>query len=396
MRKLVQNSERFRSRMTGDFLCNPARPNRRGVVVVMVAVVSVLLLSMLAFTVDVPYMQLVRTELRIATDAAAKAGAEALNRTQKADKAIDTAIDVAAMNTVAGKKLRLDREDITLGRCARQPNGSCSFTAGLQPYNSVRVVSHLDRKSKNGPVSLFFGSVMGLSAFQPHQEATAGQTMQEICLVLDRSHSMAFDMSGVSWQYPKGTKSPPYDQPPHPSGSRWAALRDAVKEYTDIVGKQKRPPRVGLVTWGSEMMTNPPFPASIIDSPLTTQMSKIMTPLQGRGNKVMWGATNMAAGIDAGVQVLTAIDVNPLADKTMILMSDGVWNQGRDPLLAANDAKKAGVVIHSICLLSGPSEAVCREIATITGGTYTYAGNAAELTAAFEKLARQMMATLIE
>ena len=396
MRKFLHAGDRLRSRLNGFVGQSATRPNRRGAVLVLVAVISVLLLAMLAFTVDVPYMQMVRTELRIATDAAAKAGAEALCRTQKSDKAIDAAINVAAMNTVAGKQLMLDRNDIILGRCARQADGSCSFTAGQQPYNSVRVVSHLDANSKNGPASLFFGSVVGVKTFQPRQEATAGQTMQEICLVLDRSHSMTWDLSGVAWQYPKGTKSPPYDQPPHPTLSRWGALYGAVREFTDIIKKQSRPPRVGLVTWGSDMNTTPPFPASMIESPLTTKMSDIMTPLAGRGGKMMWGATNMAAGIDAGVKVLSASDVNPLADKTMILMSDGQWNQGRDPILAARDAQKAGIVIHSICLLAGSSEAVCREIARITGGTYTFAGNAAELTEAFETLARQMLTTLIE
>ncbi len=396
MRNVTRTGDRLRSWIRGAFLPSTGQPNRRGAVLVLIAVVSVLLLAMLAFTVDVPYMQLVRTELRIATDAAAKAGAESLGRTQKADKAIEAAIDVAARNTVAGKKLILDEDNIILGRCARQPDGSCSFIADLQPYNAVRVVTHLDKNSKNGPVSLFFGSVMGVNTFQPRQEATAGQTTQEICLVLDRSHSMTWDLSGVAWQYPKGTKSPSYDQPPHPKLSRWAALHEAVKLFTNIVSKQTRPPRVGLVTWGSLMNTTPPFPASVVESPLTTKMNDILMPLTGRGGNVMWGATNMSAGIDAGVKVLTASDVNPLADKVMILMSDGQWNQGRDPLLAAYDAQKAGVTIHTICLLAGASEKVCREVAEITGGTYTFAGNAAELNAAFEKLAKQMMATLIE
>ena len=372
------------------------QPSRRGAVLALIAMVSVLLLAMLAFTVDVPYMQLVRTELRIATDAAAKAGTEALRRTQKPEVAIQAAIDVAAMNSVAGQKLILSKNDVTLGQSALQADGSYVFTAGKQPYNSVRVVSHLDAKSKNGPAKLFFGSVMGVNTFQPHQEATAGTTFREICLVLDRSQSMTWDLSGISGQYPKGVKSPASDQPPHPTLSRWAALVKAVKAFTTIISSQSSPPRVALVTWASNTTTTPPFPATAIDSPLTTNMNNILTPLELRGNMVMWGSTNMSAGIDAGVGVLTANNVNPLADKVMILMTDGQWNQGRDPVLAAQDAKKAGVVIHTVCLLAGASEAVCKQIAQTTGGTYTYAGNSAELTLAFQKLARQLQVTLVE
>lgn len=395
MHKATGAMKRIRCRATVR-RCIAVQSNRRGAVLVLVAFTLVLLMTMLAFTVDVPYMQSVRTELRIATDAAAQAGAEALHRTQKSDQAIQAAIDVAAQNTVAGKPLVLSASDITLGRCVRQADGSCTFSAETQPYNAVRVNSHLDANSQNGPVKLLFGSVGGVKTFQPHQQATSGQTMEQICLVLDRSHSMTWDLSGVAWQYPNGTKSPPYNQPPHPTASRWAALNNAVKTFTTIVGKQKSPPQVGLVTWGSTMNTTPPFPETIVESPLTTKMSDITTPLNGRGGQVMWGGTNMSAGIDAGVSVLTGTGANPLADKVMILMTDGQWNQGRDPILAAQDAKNAGVVIHTVCLLAGASEQVCQQVASITGGTYTFAGNAAELNDAFEALARQMMVTLIQ
>jgi Ca-activated chloride channel homolog len=373
-----------------------ARPDRRGAVLVLIAMSSILLLAMLGFTVDVSYMQLIRTELRIATDASAKAGAEALRRTQNPDAAVQAALDVAAQNSVAGKPLVLNSNDVVLGRCVMQPDGTYAFSAGVQPYNGVQISSHLDANSKNGPAKLMFGTALGVNTFQPKQQATAGQTVQEIALVIDRSHSMCFDLSGVEWEYPRGVKSPPYDQPPHSKLSRWAALTNAVKSFTSIIGQQKTPPRVGLITWASDMQTKPPFPATAIDSQLTSSMSNITTPIATRGSKIMWGGTNMSGGIDAGVKMLTAGNVNPLADKVMILMTDGQWNDGRDPILAAQDAKKSKVIIHTVCLLAGASESVCQQIAQITGGTYTYAGNAAELTAAFEKLARQLAVTLIE
>ena len=55
---------------------------RRGAIVILVAVMLFVFIVMAALTVDVAYMQLIRTDLRIATDAAAKAGAEALSRTE--------------------------------------------------------------------------------------------------------------------------------------------------------------------------------------------------------------------------------------------------------------------------------------------------------------------------
>ena len=58
-------------------------PNlRRAAMLVLIAVTLPLFLIMAAFTVDVAWMQLVRTELRTATDAAARAGAKELGLSQ--------------------------------------------------------------------------------------------------------------------------------------------------------------------------------------------------------------------------------------------------------------------------------------------------------------------------
>ncbi|MEZ5949417.1 MAG: hypothetical protein R3C12_09420 [Planctomycetaceae bacterium] len=45
----------------------------------------------------------------------------------------------------------------------------------------------------------------------------------------------------------------------------------------------------------------------------------------------MMGGTNMSAGIDRAVEILKADGTHSLAQKTIILMSDGQWNAGRDP-----------------------------------------------------------------
>ena len=68
-----------------------------------------------AFSVDVSYMQLTRTKLRSATDAAARAAGEGLSRAQDMDYARQQAKDIAAANKVAGKPLLLDDSDIVFG-----------------------------------------------------------------------------------------------------------------------------------------------------------------------------------------------------------------------------------------------------------------------------------------
>ena len=99
---------------TGKYY-QPKPSDRRGAMLVLVAIVLILLIIGAVFSVDVAYMHMVRAELRTATDAAARAGSEALARTQDPALARAAAIDVASRNLVAGKGLSLKNEDITLG-----------------------------------------------------------------------------------------------------------------------------------------------------------------------------------------------------------------------------------------------------------------------------------------
>ena len=69
-----------------------AKSRRTGAMLVLVAVTLIILLVTMAFTIDVAYMQLTRTELRTAIDAAARAGAESLSREQSTSKALAAAL----------------------------------------------------------------------------------------------------------------------------------------------------------------------------------------------------------------------------------------------------------------------------------------------------------------
>src|SRR5688572_18540768 len=80
---------------------------RQGAMLVLIAVCLPLCIIMAAFAVDVAWMQLARTELRTATDAAARAGAKELSLSQDQNSARRRAKEAALRNTVAGEPLRL-------------------------------------------------------------------------------------------------------------------------------------------------------------------------------------------------------------------------------------------------------------------------------------------------
>jgi Ca-activated chloride channel homolog len=397
--------------------------HRRGGVLVFLVAGVVMLLAFAMITVDVASMQLARTQLRAASDAAAKAGAEALLRTQNATTTKKAAVDMGALNKVSGQPLKLADSDVTIGSSARQSDGSWTFSAGGTRPNAVRVNAAMS--GGTGPVKLAFGKIFGAGTFMPMKTSTASVLEQEVCLALDRSASMAFDLSGEDWSYPYGRD---YDDAPHASLSRWAALNSAVKAYLAAAKDTALPPRVSLVTWGSNMGDSPKdqpvgskltiidtllgrvvsgllsllddpdpnYPTAQIEARLTKSTDKLQTVVQWRGRHVLHGATNMSAGLDKAVSVLTASDVKPYAKRSIILMTDGQWNEGRDPVDAAEDARDKGITVHVVTFLPGAQSADMDTVASITGGKHIHANTQAELVAAFEELARTLPVVLTD
>jgi hypothetical protein len=366
-------------------------------------------------SVDVATMQLARTELGAASDAAAKAGAEALLRTQSVNQAKSAAIEMGRLNRISGNPLQLETTDITIGRSTPQADGSWTFASGSSRPNAVRVNAMMSRSSESGAVGLVFGKVFGSGAFEPTKVSTASVLEQEVCLSIDRSASMAWDTSGIDWSYPPGGD---YDEPPHPTLSRWASLQRAVDSYLSAASATAIPPRVALVTWASNMgdpprdqpvgsllsildivvslLLPPNYPVSQIELRLVNSYNKIQDVLEWRGDHPILGSTNMASGIDKAVSVMTASDVRPLATRTIILMTDGQWNQGRDPVLSAQVARDQGIVIHVVTFLTAANAPDMDQIAAITGGRRIHATNEAELVSAFEELARTLPVVLTE
>jgi Ca-activated chloride channel homolog len=392
------------------------KPRSGGMLVFMVAGV-VMLLAMAMITVDVASMQLARTELRAASDSAAKAGAEALLRTQNTTSTRQAAVDMAAKNTVAGKPLKLATNDVSIGVSTRQSDGSWTFASGGSRPNSVRVNAAMTTGSASGAVSLAFGRIFGAGTFQPQKTSTASVLEQEVCLALDRSASMAFDLSGTEWSYPPGSG---YETKPHSSLSRWAALSNAVDGYVDVAADSAIPPRVSLVTWGSDqgdsprdmrkglsdadiltkvlslILQTPKYPVAQIDVRLTNATKAITDMVNWRGSYPIYGATNMSTGLDKAIKVLTDTDVRPFAKRTIILMTDGQWNEGGTPIPMAEKARDNGITVHVITFLPGAQSADMDTVASLTGGKHLHANTAAELIAAFDEIAKTLPVVLTE
>ncbi len=374
----------------------PGMRRRRGAMAVMVAVLLTVFMVCVAFAVDVAYMQLVRTDLRTATDASARASGEALSRTQDLAIARQTAKDIAAKNRVAGTPLLLDDSDVVFGNSTRELNGSWSFTPNGTPVNSIRINARRTQDSLSGSVPLFFGRLLGRNDFEPKQKSTVVRLDRDICLVVDRSSSMKLFLTDTAPTM--STSDPRFCQPPDPSQSRWAALEDAVLVFNTALGTTPQIEYVGLVSYASSGTWCSYWNAQVsTNQVLTSNTSLVNSAMTSLSATVFNGATNISAGINRGVTVLTdPANGRPFAAKTMVLFTDGHATQGGDPVIAAANAANANIVIHTVTFGDGANQADMQAVAAATGGKSFHAPTAQALNDIFEEIALTMPVVFTE
>ncbi len=379
------------------------RQTRRGAIVVLVAVMIIVFLASVAFSVDVSYMQLSRTKLRAATDAAARAAGEGLSREQDIDYARQAAKNIAAANHVAGEPLLLDDSDIVFGKSTQLSSGAWGFVPNGQPINAVRVFGRRTREAPSGSVPTFFGRVFNVLDFQPTQSATVVRLDRDICLVLDRSSSMKLyldDTSGVM-----STSDSRFCQPPNMSLSRWGALSIAVQRFIDALDQTPQVEHLALASYaggsnGASSYTACSYtsPTSQVNCGLAENYSYITSAMSTLSGQKWNGRTNIAAGITSGTQALTSSSARPFAAKTMVLMSDGAANEPggcgstgcsqafNAAINAATQAANQDIIIHTVTY-GEANPGLMEDIAEATGGNHYIAPDEASLQDIFEEIA---------
>lgn len=356
--------------------------HRQGAMLVLIAITLPLVVIMAAFALDVAWMQLVRTELRTATDSASRAGAKTLSLAQNVPDALGAAKEAARRNSVAGTPLALRDSEVEFGMGRQSTSTSrFSFTPGGTTLNAVRVTGNRTAASLDGPVDLFLGRVMGVSTFEPTQIAASTQLDRDICLVVDRSGSMMERITG------RGLAGPTCD-PPHPTRSRWGALNTAVAGFLDELDATAQDEQCALVSYssaGSECgMT---FTTSDINADLDLNYSLIRSEMARLSSRPVKGFTAISAGLDNGVRVLTGSRIRPFALKSIVLMTDGLHNRGREPILSAREAAALNIVVNTVTFSNDADIARMQAVANATGGQHFHAPNAAALERIFREIA---------
>ena len=167
---------------------------RDGIIAPLFAFLLPVLLVFSALAINLCYMQMTTTQLKIASDSSSHAGGRALSVFQDTQRAIDEMDRYAQLNPVAGQRLEIPQDDthMQFGE-ANLVNGKYEFTQhprsdvdendGSLVVNSVQVVAGV-----NTPHAFRFQAAN--KQFDATRSSITHQRDRDIAMVIDRSGSM--------------------------------------------------------------------------------------------------------------------------------------------------------------------------------------------------------------
>ena len=172
------------------------RRNREGVILMLMVVLLPVLIILSAIAINLAQLELVNTELQIATDVATRGGGAAWTETGDINEAVEAALLVASLNDVHNEPYVLARENVVFGSAARPDQGRYVFTAAdpqPDPENvrANQVLISSIQVSGSVDTNLFF-RVGEVSNVLQAASAVTSQVNRDIVLVADRSGSMAY------------------------------------------------------------------------------------------------------------------------------------------------------------------------------------------------------------
>ncbi len=232
------------------------------------------------------------------------------------------------------------------------------------------------------------------SNFDVATSTIAARVDNDVCLVIDRSASMAWDLSNAEYSYPgelhDKSRLQNYFTKPHEIGSRWKAVQDTIGVFNSVVGRSDT--KVALVTFSSDFKFGVyESRRATTDIDLTGTSSNIIKRLQDIGQAPIIGDTNIEAGLSEGVRLLReSSQSRRTAYKTIVLLSDGKKTEGGDPVVAARAARAINFTIHTIAFSAQADLPLMKAIADAGGGVSHTANDLATLREAFRKIAESI------
>ena len=156
---------------------------------------------------------------------------------------------------------------------------------------------------------LFITTFLPISKFTTSQVSVATRVAYDICLVLDRSASMAFDLSANEFSYPADVPSnaiEAYFTPPSQTASRWYELTLAVNSFISTLQARNLDVHVSLVTY-AETYSFGTYSATeaTLDVPLTSTYTSIQTAMNSYSAESAAGRHKHVGGLALAQAELT-------------------------------------------------------------------------------------------
>jgi hypothetical protein len=359
------------------------------------------LLGIAALAVDLGMLVTARTQLGIAADAGALAGAKLLAFGAR-DLARQRAVEYAFRNRALGDPVVLklgqgnDPGDVVLGF---YDLATRSFRPDDFLPNAVRVTARRI-EDRDTAVPTFF------AAFFDQSEVDLA--MHSIAIGLPRTVVTAIDASGSMGEVlPCGTPGAPAIVP----------AREAAAEFLRDLSFSTLPERAGVLSYSRRPNEQSPI-VGLHDAGQPENLIR-----QTRGIEASpcgpEGATNTGAAIQEAISMFerdSVPGISGLGQRMIALLSDGLANRDafdtdcysyqhqpgnpcwRYAVSSAADAHDVGITVHVIQLgNSDPNqERQMREIAEAGGGMYLFAPTTEQLDEMFETLGRHVQVALVD
>ncbi len=394
------------------------KQNRHGAIVPLFAIVLPVMIILCAVAMNLSYMQLTESELKIATDAAARAGCRAWSTSQDMTTARNTARQVAALNTVGGRALMLDSNgndaQIIFGASARNEDGGRYEFTPIDDslVQSGAMVSGV-QVNVTQPTNLLM-RVANIDDFNPSASSVASQIDRDIALVIDRSVSMRYyedstafrtlvrglknagtitvaesddatkfksiseniipHLSGRMLEYANSLNDPDTVIPVH---SRWDSLETAAEVFFQSLA-------------GTDPIEQVSISSFAIDSRIDLELSENLTLAEDTVKAMVPnGATAIGDGLLSGLTTLTGEAARQSAVRIIIVFTDGVRNGGIDPLVAVQQVRdeNPNIIIHTVTFSEAADQAAMRTIAHTANGEHFHARTEQELVDIFRRIA---------
>lgn len=335
-------------------------PNRKGNALFILLALMMVCLSVAGLAINICYLELGRTELQITNDICARAACSTLARTGSTSEAAAAARSMAALNPVFGNELQIGDDHMRFGVATRfELEGDYTFSDS-DTANPNSVMLRLEELGEHG-IRLPFGNFSEVNEFRPMKESLVAQVELDLAIVLDCSSSMAWPIDAASMPERKNNTATALVPT-----ARWVAAYAAVSELLTAFEQSAQRESVALCTFNSRANT---------ESPLTQDYDSIRKSLAQHLGSFSGGTSNIGLGMAQGMAELSGNQARPWASRAILLVTDGLGNEGKNPMELAQLASNEFIVIHTLTVSNEGNYTLMSSVSDATDGDVLLLGS---------------------